>query len=239
MFSSSNHGSGCFLCEQDAVWSSALEDILTEQGIAFYTQAVFGAGLSAYVGPIMERTQFFVAEADLDHAQEILRSFFSEAETDAQEEEAEDDVIRLAQESDLERIAEIEVFNYRQNFYPIFKNDEFYFQEFCVSARMHAHRENLDSLWVFDDGAVKGFVQVQGREIIKLFVEPILHGQGIGAKLLEFAAGELGAEFLWALEKNVRAIAFYKRHGFCLTGERKNEEDTEEFLVCMERKTGA
>ena len=41
------------------------------------------------------------------------------------------------------------------------------------------------------------------------------------------------ADFLWALEKNKRAIAFYERNGFSLSGERKLEEDTEEYLVKM------
>ena len=35
--------------------------------------------------------------------------------------------IRKAKISDINRIAEIEIFNYRLNFYPIFKNDDFYF----------------------------------------------------------------------------------------------------------------
>ena len=35
--------------------------------------------------------------------------------------------IRKATQKDLARIAEIEVFNYRLNFYPIFKDDDFLF----------------------------------------------------------------------------------------------------------------
>ncbi len=41
---------------------------------------------------------------------------------------------------------------------------------------------------------------------------------------------------LWALEKNTRAITFYKRNGFEITNDKKYEEDTTEFLVRMERK---
>ena len=40
--------------------------------------------------------------------------------------------IRAATAADLARIAEIEVFNYRMNFYPIFRSDEFYFDEMTV-----------------------------------------------------------------------------------------------------------
>ena len=143
--------------------------------------------------------------------------------------------IRRARAEDLARIAEIEVFNYRLNFYPIFQNDWFYFDEFQVPKRMKAHEENLDSLWVYDDGVVKGFIHVEDGEVRKLFVEPVLQKKSIGAALLEFAVAELSAQFLWALEKNVKAIAFYERHGFHVTNEKKFEEDTTEYLIRLER----
>lgn len=143
--------------------------------------------------------------------------------------------IRRARKEDLARIAEIEVFNYRLNFYPIFQNDWFYFDEMQVPVRMKAYEENLEFLWVYDDGVVKGFAQVENGEIRKLFVEPVLQGKGIGAALLEYAVSELNAGFLWALEKNERAVAFYKRHGFRVTEERKPEEDTTEYLIRLER----
>ena len=37
--------------------------------------------------------------------------------------------IRQATAADLPRIAEIEIFNYRLNFYPIFRDDDYYFNE--------------------------------------------------------------------------------------------------------------
>ena len=54
-------------------------------------------------------------------------------------------------------------------------------------------------------------------------------------KLLTFAVEQYKADCLWALEKNDRAIAFYKRHGFHKTGERKLEEGTSEYLIRMAR----
>ena len=227
----------CCLCEQDAIWTPALEDILREEGIAYRTQRVFGAGLAAYVGPIMERTQFFVARESLAHAQEIVRVLFSQTvlnTQDVQKETTQSDLfmhIRRACARDAGRIAEIEIFNYRLNFYPIFHNDEFYFGELSVLAKAAEVEKRADSIWVYDDGVVKGFTQVRDGEIQKLFVEPVLQGQGIGAALLEYAKTELNANCLWALEKNTRAIAFYQRHAFFLTDERKLEEDTEEYLV--------
>ena len=76
---------------------------------------------------------------------------------------------------------------------------------------------------------------MENREVKKLFVEPVLQGMSIGAKLLEYAIEELDVQFLWALEKNVRAIAFYERHGFRVTEDKKLEEDTTEYLVRLER----
>lgn len=143
--------------------------------------------------------------------------------------------LRKATAADLARIAEIVIFNYRLNFYPIFKNDAYYFGALQVPALMKQYESLVDQMWVYDDGVVKGVVQVKNGEVRKLFVEPILHSQAIGSILLNFAITRHGASTLWALEKNVRAIRFYERHGFRMTADRKPEEDTAEYLVRMER----
>ena len=141
-------------------------------------------------------------------------------------------IIREAKLDDLARIAEIEVFNYRLNFYHIFQDDNFYFQEMQVLNVINENKKRLGQLWVFDeDGIVKGFMWVDSQQIKKLFVEPVLQSRGIGSTLLEYAVDKLGATYLWALEKNTRAIAFYKRHGFQTTEEKMLEEGTTEYLV--------
>ena len=144
-------------------------------------------------------------------------------------------MIRPARREDLNRIAEIEVFNYRLQFYPIFKSDFFYFEALQVPSVAARYESALDCLYVYDDGVVKGFTMVQEGEIKKLFVEPVLQGQHIGGKLLEYALSHLNAATLWALEKNPRAIAFYRHHGFRVTRERKLEEGTDEYLVRLVR----
>ena len=144
-------------------------------------------------------------------------------------------MIRRARTDDLNRIAEIEVFNYRLQFYPIFLDDEFYFGELQVPNVANRYADSLEDIRVFDDGVVKGFILVRSGEIKKLFVEPILQGQGLGAELLEYAAERMGANTLWALEKNTRAIRFYQKHGFHLTGEKRLEDGTSEYLVRMQR----
>ena len=143
--------------------------------------------------------------------------------------------IRQATIDDLVRIAEIFVFNYRLNFYPIFQEDTFYFEELTVFNMVESFAKELDSIWVYDDGVVKGFIQIKKREVRRLFVEPTLQGKSIGTDLLEYGIAEKDVNSLWVLEKNIKAIAFYKRHGFDTTNEKKYEEDTIEFLVRMER----
>ena len=144
-------------------------------------------------------------------------------------------MIRKAKQDDLNRIAEIEVFNYRLKFYPIFLDDEFYFGELQVPNVAKRYADSLEDIRVWDDGVVKGFILVQDGEVRKLFVEPVLQGQGIGARLLEYAVEHLSAKTLWALEKNEGAIRFYQRHGFRLTGEKRLEDETCEYLVQMQK----
>ena len=147
--------------------------------------------------------------------------------------------IRPATMDDLPRIAEIEVFNYRMNFYPIFRSDEFYFGEMTVPKLMPLRADFIPDILVYDDGVVKGFLHYGGDEVRRLYVEPVLQGQGIGAALLDYAIRELHVSRLWALEKNERAIAFYARHGFRPNGERKLEEGTDEYLIRLERSPHA
>ena len=95
------------------------------------------------------------------------------------------------------------------------------------------NRGKETNIWVYDDGAIKGFIWAEIREVKKLFVEPVLQGNSIGSCLLQFAVETLETDSLWALEKNIRAIAFYERHGFCASGERKPVEGTTEYLIRM------
>lgn len=146
--------------------------------------------------------------------------------------------IRKAEKDDLSRIAEIFVFNNRVNFFPIFKDEGFSFGELQVISLVDNYfikDEIIKNLYAFDDGLIKGFIQMNGREICKIYVDTFFQNKGIGSKLIEYAIKEFHANNLWALEKNTGAISFYKRHGFHLTGEKKFEEGTTEYLVKLER----
>ncbi len=147
--------------------------------------------------------------------------------------------IRTAEERDVSRIAEILVFNNRLNFYPIFQNDDYSFGELQVVPIAEKYRsdpELLSRTFVYDDGVVRGLIVLEGTEISKLFVDPCFQNRGIGTALLNFAVEVHHADVLWALEKNVRAIRFYKRHGFRVTDEKIFEKGTTEYLVRLRRR---
>lgn len=146
--------------------------------------------------------------------------------------------IRKAEARDLSRIAEIFVFNNRINYYPIFGDAQYSFGELQVLSVIDScfgKAEVLVNLYVFDDGLIKGFIQTDGTEIVKLYADPFFQSHGVGKALIEFAVSRFGANHLWALEKNTRAIAFYGRHGFLPTGIRKFEEGTTEYLIELRR----
>ena len=134
--------------------------------------------------------------------------------------------IRRAAPADVSRIAEIIVVNYRQNFFPFFQNEEYYFSELNVlDTAKEFPEEVLCNTYVYDDGVVKGMMRVSGDELVKLFIEPQFQSQGIGAALLQYALHELHVTWLWVLEYNKRGIAFYKRHGLQMTGVRMIEDE--------------
>lgn len=146
-------------------------------------------------------------------------------------------MIRKAKKEDLSRIAEIFVFNNRINYFPIFQDAGYSFGELQVVSvidRYFSRDEVLRDIYVYDDGLVKGFLLLEGTEIGKLYVEPCFQSQHIGQALIRFAT-DRGTDLVWALEKNTRAIAFYARHGFRPTGEKKFEEGTTEYLVELRR----
>lgn len=144
--------------------------------------------------------------------------------------------IRKAEEKDISRIAEILVFNKRINYRPIFQNDAFSFGELQVlnvADEYFNDKSLLDRTWVYDDEFVKGLIEICGKEVNTFYVDCFFQSSGIGAKMLRFAAEEHGCDFLWTLEKNQRAISFYERNGFHLSGEKKLATGTSEYLVKM------
>ncbi len=146
--------------------------------------------------------------------------------------------IRKAEAGDLSRIGEIYVFNNRVNYFPIFQDEKTSFGRFQVLAVIEDYfrkEEYLKNIYVFDDGLIRGFLEINGRGLSKLYVDPFFQSRGVGSELISFGIQELHIDHLWTMEKNAGAISFYERHGFHLTDEKKQIEDTAEYVVKLER----
>jgi 2-(1,2-epoxy-1,2-dihydrophenyl)acetyl-CoA isomerase len=69
---------------------------------------------------------------------------------------------------------------------------------------------------------------------MSLYVGSGHRGSGLGGRLLRHALGSAAA-LVWVFEPNVRAIAFYGRHGFVLDGGCEPDPDTGVRCVRMSR----
>lgn len=89
--------------------------------------------------------------------------------------------------------------------------------EFLAAERHEIAHEHLFSAetWVWeDDGRVVGFISLLGNEVGAIFVDPALHGVGIGRALMDHARGLRGALEVEVFEANAIGRAFYERYGF-------------------------
>ena len=147
--------------------------------------------------------------------------------------------IRKATIGDASRIAEILIFTKRMNYRSIYNDDKVSFGEMQVYPLAKEYIENPDTLkniWVYEDEFVKGIVHIEDKEILELYVDSFFQNQGIGSELLEFAVRQMECQYLWVLEKNARAIKFYKEHGFLVLDEREVVEGTKEYVVKMKEE---
>ena len=130
-------------------------------------------------------------------------------------------MIRRAIDRDASRIAEISVFSKRMNYRKIFHDDMVSFGEIQVyplAKEYIEHPEILKEFYVYEDDFVKGFIHIQGTQVL----------------VLDFAVSR-NCNSLWVLEKNTKAQHFYLRHGFTPSGVRQLEEGTEQFIIEMIR----
>ena len=145
-------------------------------------------------------------------------------------------MIRKATESDLVRIAEISVFVKRINYRQIFCDDDFSFNKLTVVDTINTQRDFLDDLWVYEsDSIVKAYIHICDSEIKELYVDHFFQGEGIGAELIYYAVTQESANYLWVLEKNTRAISFYEKNGFKMSDDRRQWNDTGQYIVKMMR----
>lgn len=114
------------------------------------------------------------------------------------------------------------------------------------SSRLEQATEDSPPVWVGIDehdaivalgcsGPPRDADQSAAWELWAINVLPEAQGTGLADMLMERLVGD-NAAYLWVMEGNVRAIAFYERHGFELDGMRKIDEDFGTVDVRMTRR---
>lgn len=89
--------------------------------------------------------------------------------------------------------------------------------------RIHTRAEDIahaammvDRGWVTVSASpnITGFLARNSDDIHALYIAPDARGQGIGSQLLTDAMQREDHLTLWTFQHNIRAQAFYERHGF-------------------------
>lgn len=75
----------CYLTELDYLSSGILEDLLKQEKIPYLKKNVMGAGLAIKVGPMLERSRFYVSFEQLSNAETVLKEAFPSAEASEEE----------------------------------------------------------------------------------------------------------------------------------------------------------
>ncbi len=78
----------CLLTEQDYISSGILEDVLKQNGIPFLKKEVMGAGLAIKVGPMLDRSRFYVSFDRLREAEAVTEDLFAPVSEDGVQSEA-------------------------------------------------------------------------------------------------------------------------------------------------------
>jgi len=97
---------------------------------------------------------------------------------------------------------------------------------FFVADFIESEAENLRNIYLVHavtrvieiDGRVGGFIAMIGNEIGGLFLDPELHGQGLGRAMVDDAAETHGALEVEVFERNTVGRRFYDRYGFRFMG---------------------
>ncbi len=106
--------------------------------------------------------------------------------------------------------------------------DEFIAQERINVAEKYM--PNTDT-WVAElEGEVKGFIALMGNEVGAIFIQPELHGQGLGKALMDKAQELHGDLEVEVFKENSIGRNFYSRYGFESIEEKLHEPTGQQVL---------
>ncbi len=146
-------------------------------------------------------------------------------------------MLRHAEEKDISRIAEILIFTKRDTYRSIFNNDDVSFNQMQVLKEIKRlnNPDSLNNLYVYDDGIVKAIITLENKgkwfNIKEFFVDPFFQHNGIGTKILNEVFLRNDKFLLYVLDKNKRAIDFYKKMGFKYSGEKEEFENSGFYML--------
>jgi len=138
-----------------------------------------------------------------------------------------------------ERVAEIIVFSYRYAYVDIYK-DDFLFHQLSVKSKIDhfekRNKEEFENKYIYEsDGIVRGIVSCESpkeedvtysHEIRAFYLDPPFIGKGYGKKMYqdteEITINKGYSKLIvWCLLENKRALDFYQRMGFHLSGKER------------------
>lgn len=125
-------------------------------------------------------------------------------------------------------------------------------RQFCSDAFVARHTKEAQTEYIRSemakgkeffmlvDGRPVGIVSLQNSLIENLYVLPAEQRKGYGGMLLQYALQHCtDVPRLWVLSNNERARAFYRKHGFVETGNRKQlREDLFEAELVLGSRRG-
>lgn len=94
-------------------------------------------------------------------------------------------------------------------------------------------RQTENYVFTNSEGAVTGFLALNGNHIEALFVDPAHQGKGVGRALIDHAKQLRGELTLAVYERNGKAVVFYHRNHFAVR-EQRTDTLTGEYELVME-----
>ena len=110
------------------------------------------------------------------------------------------------------------------------KSHDFISEEYWESNYEYVKNALPDAtVFVYEDNnEIKGFIGIMEKSYIAgLFVSNKYHSNGIGEKLLNVCKKEYPTLKLDVYAENLKAVSFYKKHGFKIYKEKKDAENEE------------